>query len=97
MLPKERASYLNKTVLRAVWTNKIMQQALGVQNEHEAREWFRLHPDVHVHFETMNFELHQKISELQDKAIAGLQEIVVKERTMSSTWDIDVDVKKEDF
>lgn len=80
-LPKESEfSDLNKSIMRTVWSNKLIVSALGLRNENEAREWFRLHPDVHHQFESMNQELQVKINELQERAKNGLQEIVVRER-----------------
>jgi hypothetical protein len=87
-LPKEAEdSLLNKTVLRAVWTNKVVVNAIGVNNENEAREWFRLHPHVHQEFVMMEQELHLKITELQQRAYNGLRSIVVKERGEITGFD----------
>jgi broad specificity phosphatase PhoE len=51
-----------------------------LRNENEAREWFRAHPHVHLEFEKMNYEMVEKMRELQQRARNGLQQIVVQER-----------------
>jgi len=95
-LPKESEnSLLNKSVLRAVWTNKVVVNAIGVGNENEAREWFRLHPEIHQEFYNMECELVTKITELQERAYNGLREIVVKERGASAGFDPNFRLKEE--
>lgn len=80
-LPKdEPTSRLPKTVMRAVWNNTTIVNALGLRNEDDARQWFATHSDVHIHFRRMNTELERYIEELQARAVAGLQHIVVQER-----------------
>jgi hypothetical protein len=87
-LPKESIlSPLSKSVMRDLWNNKIIAGALGLKNELEAREWFRDHPQVHSEFEAMNWELKHKIAELQNRAIVGLQAVVVHERTSKQIKD----------
>ena len=83
VLPKEMETHLPKSILRTLWSNKVIVEGLGLRNELEAREWFRLHPEVHYEFELMNNELQLKILELQNKAKRGLQELVVQERLSS--------------
>ena len=98
-LPKEvEDSKLNKSVLRAVWTNKVIVGALGVKNENEAREWFRLHPEVYQHFYLMECELQDKITELQERAYNGLREMVVKERGSGQSFEqteLNYNIKQE--
>jgi hypothetical protein len=66
-LPKENDdSILSKSILRTIWSNKLVVSAYGLRNENETREWFRVHPDIHLQFELMNQELQQKIEELQN-------------------------------
>ena len=60
------------TVLRAVWTNKLIVGALGLQNELEAREWFRINPHMHDAFDELNHQLQAKINEIQNVAYRGL-------------------------
>jgi hypothetical protein len=93
-LPKESENtVLNKTVLRSVWSNKVIVGALGVRNEKEAREWFMRHPHVHEEFEKMNCELQEKILELQKRAHNGLQQILVNERRPDINFDaVDVNM-----
>ncbi len=80
-LPKEAEnSIIGKSILRTLWSNKVIVNSLGLRNENEAREWFRNNPHVHEAFENMNKELELKILELQKRATCGLQNIVAQER-----------------
>lgn len=68
-LPKESPiSDINKSILRTIWSNKLIVKALDVKNETEARMWFSFNSDAHEYFERLNRELENKIEELQTKA-----------------------------
>ena len=68
-LPKESPnSDINKSILRTIWSNKLIVKALDVKNETEARMWFSVNGYPHEYFERLNRELENKIEELQDKA-----------------------------
>ena len=96
-LPREsESSLLSKNILASVWTSKLIARSLGSRNENEAREWFRTHPEVHVHFYQMECELKAKIEELQQRAYNGLTDIVVRERGDTAGFIYnDVNYKKE--
>ena len=88
-LPKEETNLpagLPKTLLRSVWSNNVVNTSIGVNNEMEAREWFRNHPQVHAHFQQMNAELIAHIKHLQDRARRGLQQLVVEEQANASSF-----------
>lgn len=76
MLPHETSSDIPKTVLRYIWSIKVLKAGLSNetgQTEEQVRLFFDRNPHLHSEFAAMNNELIAKISELQQRAIAGLR------------------------
>lgn len=56
-LPKERTlSCLSKTLRSKIWSSSLVNGALGVKSDNEARAWFANHPDVLDQCEELNME-----------------------------------------
>lgn len=97
MLPTEKETVLPKSVLRYVWSVKVLKAGLGVQTENEVRQWFYENPLVLNEFETLNRELAHMIRNMQQQAVDGLRDIVMKQNgTAKGFKDFEMDVKSED-
>jgi hypothetical protein len=73
MLPSEMETDIPKSVLRYIWSIKVLKAGLGVQSESEVREWFHQNPNVLIEFEKLNQRILLGIKELQQTAIQGLK------------------------
>ena len=73
-LPSENQySCLNKATLKVLWPNSMIVKGLGVKNENEAREIFRLYPQLNQEFENENYNTLLQLNERKHSAIARLQ------------------------
>ncbi|KAJ3311546.1 hypothetical protein HDV04_003924 [Boothiomyces sp. JEL0838] len=73
MLPSEVNNEIPKSVLRYIWSTKVLKAGLGVQSEAEVRDWFHRNPHILNEFEKLNHQLLLGIKELQQTAIRGLK------------------------
>jgi hypothetical protein len=74
MIPSEMSDpKIPLTVLRYLWSTKVLKAGLGVMNEQDVRKWFYENPDVLREFAVLNQEFQQKVEELQIQARNGLQ------------------------
>lgn len=87
-------------VAKYVWSNKVLKEALGVQNEKQIREWFYNHPSVLAECEKANREIEAHIRAIQNSAKAALQYIVAAERMSAfqpmkpSTLEMELDYEE---
>lgn len=77
-LPKERTvSVLTKSIRAKIWSSAMVNKALGVKNDNEARVWFAAHPDIQEECEELNKELL-----IQIEAIIKRGELLLSEKRM---------------
>lgn len=80
-LPKENdLSVLPQSILRYLWCNKIINPAIGVRTEKDAREWFRQRPHLLEEFVKREQKLKACIEELQQEVSLGLRQVVLQEQ-----------------
>ena len=75
MLPSEMSDSIPKSVLRYVWSIKVLKAGLGMTDENQVRQWFHENPDALNEFKRMTRRLESGIQGLQEDCIRGLSEI----------------------
>lgn len=73
MIPSEASDRIPRSVLRYLWSITVLKAGLAKTSEEDVRKWFFENPDVLQEFEFLNREFKQKVEELQNRAISGLQ------------------------
>lgn len=73
MIPSEVDSVIPKSVLRYVWSIKVLKAGLGFQSEQQVRAWFHNNPAILAEFDSLNEQLINGVRELQERAISGLK------------------------
>jgi hypothetical protein len=80
-LPKENElSVLPQSILRYLWSNKVINPAIGVRSEKDAREWFRQRPHLLQEFVKREIKLQACIEELQKEVSLGLCQVILDEQ-----------------
>jgi hypothetical protein len=69
---------LPKSVLRYVWSIRVLKAGLGMTNENQVREFFHDNPHMLEPFERMNRNLEMGVVNLQNICISELQAYMTK-------------------
>lgn len=78
-LPKEAKHPLGTSTLRYIWSNKVINTAIGAKNENEARMWFQGRDELHRQFQVVNDKIEAFIKEQQEMVFSGLKDIATRE------------------
>lgn len=73
MLPSETSDRVPKSVLRYLWSVKVLKAGLGMTDENQVRAFFHEHPYLLNTFEQLNRHFEFKVNAMQRECIVALQ------------------------